>query len=593
MEALAAPDELLTFPASLLAVGENGLQILSLPQLQPQVMLLPDVGSYQGPLEGPLGGPSHQKGPPSFAAAAVCSLGANSSIFVAALQHKPTLLYFNVTKNAAVYRQSTPTIVRCLAADSSGSFLFAGDDAGVLTVWQLSAVVLQQGASAAAPNAEAPLQHKLTPLICSWQAHDSGVCCICIHRSLLISAGRDGSLKAFQLADVLSMGSAWKGGAAGITLNASSAVEMSGLGSGSSRKPVRRWQGHTEAVSSCCFLEGPALHRSAGSWLLLTAAADRSVRVYGGNSDECLEAFRLPAAPLCLSVDAQGPTALAFVGCADGNVYILKIASAAGSNGGGSAALLREIWVCPPSSSNSNSSTSSSTSSTSSSSRHAAVLRGHTAAVRGCVSLRDGRVVTAAADGIRLWRASCGVSITHIPPRQGLVLPLEGLQLLLLQHTGTQRLLSPLGLLRQHGGGGGDNSAATALCLLQRRVEQQQLLHAALLQRQVAGDRVPLFRADPRRFKKHVQSLQIYGQKTSDAPLCMQQLLKLSQGAASTLQDAVLRLLNSADTTGASAEGAHKAPLAVDARAVDADEESSVSSEDKAPEAVSASALAV
>ncbi|OEH78376.1 hypothetical protein cyc_03326 [Cyclospora cayetanensis] len=85
----------------------------------------------------------------------------------------------------------------------------------------------------------------------------------------------------------------------------------------------------------------------------------------------------------------------------------------------------------------------------------------------------------------------------------------------------------------------------------------------------------------------------IYGQKTSDAPLCMQQLLKLSQGAASTLQDAVLRLLNSADTTGASAEGAHKAPLAVDARAVDADEESSVSSEDKAPEAVSASALAV
>ncbi|OEH77842.1 hypothetical protein cyc_06128 [Cyclospora cayetanensis] len=331
MEALAAPDELLTFPASLLAVGENGLQILSLPQLQPQVTLLPDVGSYQGPLEGPLGGPSHQKGPPSFAAAAVCSLGANSSIFVAALQHKPTLLYFNVTKNAAVYRQSTPTIVRCLAADSSGSFLFAGDDAGVLTVWQLSAVVLQQGASAAAPNAEAPLQHKLTPLICSWQAHDSGVCCICIHRSLLISAGRDGSLKAFQLAE--------------------SMEEI----------PMSAWKHF-----ACQRL------RSVSQWM----------------------------------------------------------------------------------------------------------RRG----LRLLLSLRDGRVVTAAADGIRLWRASCGVSITHIPPRQGLVLPLEGLQLLLLQHTGTQRLLSPLGLLRQHGGGGGDNSAATALCLLQRRVEQQQLLHKLLRQ---------------------------------------------------------------------------------------------------------------
>ena len=110
MESLAAEGDCL--PASLLGVGDNCLQLLSLPLLQPQVTLLPDMGSYLGAPEGPLGGAPRQGGPP-FAAAAVCCLGSNSSIIVAALQQKPMVVYFNINKNAAVYRHSTPTIVSC------------------------------------------------------------------------------------------------------------------------------------------------------------------------------------------------------------------------------------------------------------------------------------------------------------------------------------------------------------------------------------------------------------------------------------------------------------------------------------------------
>lgn len=475
--------------------------------------------------------------------------------------------------------------LRCLATDSSGSFLFAGDDSGVLTAWQLSGAVLQQGATAVgagAPTAAAEtLQHKLSPLICSWQAHDSSICRVYVHRSLLISAGRDGSLKAFQLADVLSPLS----GAKDAPFYSSGVFAPTDRSSSSSPRPFRRWEGHTEGISCCAFLAGPSLHRAAAPWLVVTAAADRTLKVFSPHCDGCIEAFRLPSEPLCLSLDCSGPTALAFVGCTDTNTYILKIAAAAGCSTGGKGrkgaagtgdALLREAWVCPPhcfSSSNNNSSSSS----------RAAVLQGHRAAVRGCVSLGDGRFITSAADGLRLWKVSSIAAVTHIPPRPGLALPLENLQLLL-QHYPSSRLLPSLGLLRQHTSTSGETAVATAVCLLQPQVEHQQQQQAVLLQREVAaadGDNLSVFRSDPRRFKRHSKILQVYERSSSkETPHCIQQLLKLSQGAAETLQEAVVHLLQQPKDAAAAAA---KSPAAasVDARDVDAAELSPVSSEDE------------
>ncbi|KAL8428424.1 hypothetical protein ACSSS7_007220 [Eimeria intestinalis] len=624
MDVLEAEEESIT--GLLLGVSSHCLQLLSLPLLQPHASLLPDRGTIVGAPEGPPPvPPSNQtgQGGPPFVAAAVIPLGSNSSIVAAAMQHKPTVLYFNFAKNSPVYRQSTPSILRCLASDSSGSFLFGGDDSGVLTAWQLSGCVLQQPAAAvaAAPAEAAEIQqHKLSPLLCSWQAHDSSVCQLYIHHSLLISAGRDGSLKAFQLAHVLSPVSYTNGRAptaSGFLSTSISSSKSSSSSSSSSPRPCRRWQGHTDAICCCCFLEGPALHRAAGPWLLLSAAADRTVRVFGPESDECLESFRLPSEPLCMCLDTRGPIPLAFVGAADNNVYVLKIAAAAGSTSSSSSSSssrggerggvpLREAWVSPPypiSSSSSNSSSSTDSSNSSSSSSRAAVLQGHSAPVRGCVCLADGRLVTAANDGLRIWSVSTRTTVSHILPRPGLALPLEGLQLLLLREPEKRRVLAPLGLLRQHSSSSSSTdaaAAATAVCLVQPRVEQQQLQQAALLQREAAAaaaDTIGLFSADPRRFKQHAKTLQVYGRRNEDSPRCMQQLLKLSQGAADTLEGAVLQLLAASGKAGAvkreaaitAAAAAAAAVAAVDARDVDAAEVSPVSSDDeRAPTATAA-----
>ncbi|KAL8275394.1 hypothetical protein Esti_000716 [Eimeria stiedai] len=585
MEDLEAEGE--SVPDLLLGVSSHCMQLLSLPLLLPHAALLPDRGSVVGAPEEPLpGGPNQPAQGAPFVAAAVTPVGSNSSIVAAALQHKPTILYFNLAKDTPVYRQSTPSILRCLVSDTSGSFLFGGDDSGVLTAWQLSGCLLQQPAAAAPAAAAETQQHKLSPLLCSWQAHDSSVCQLYVHQSLLISAGRDGSLKAFQLAHVLSPVS---GGNERAASAAGSSCPPHSSSSSSRPRPCRRWQGHTDAVRCCCFLEGPALHRAAAPWLLVSAAADRTVRVFGPESDECVESFRLPSEPLCMCLYTRGPTPFAFVGAADNNIYILKVAVAAGSSsssseagrrgGEGGGVLLREAWVTPPC-----------PISSSSSSSRAAVLQGHCAAVRGCVCLGDGRLVTAASDGLRVWSVSTKATVSRILPRPGLALPLEGLQLLPLQEPEARRVLAPLGLLRQHSSSSTESAAAaTAVCLLQPHLEQQQLQQAALLQQDAvaaAAHTLSLFSADPRRFKQHAKNMQLYGQRNEESPRCMQQLLKLSQGAAETLQEAVLRFLAPsveavAAKREAAAAAAAAAVAAVDAKGVDAAELSPVSSDDE------------
>ena len=86
-------------------------------------------------------------------------------------------------------------------------------------------------------------------------------------------------------------------------------------------------------------------------------------------------------------------------------------------------------------------------------------------------------------------------------------------------------------------------------------------------------------------------AVQVYGRRNAESPRCMQQLLQLSQGAAETLQEAVLQLLGRPEETAtAAAKPAAAAATSVDARDVDPAEASPVSSGDERPPAASAAA---
>ena len=87
---------------------------------------------------------------------------------------------------------------------------------------------------------------------------------------------------------------------------------------------------------------------------------------------------------------------------------------------------------------------------------------------------------------------------------------------------------------------------------------------------------------------------QVYGHHSQDSPRCMQQLLLLSQGAAETLQHALLQVMGNSEATAAAAESAKSAAAvaSVDARVVDSAEVSPVSSEDEGLPAASDAAAA-
>ncbi|KAF4668630.1 hypothetical protein FOZ61_006096 [Perkinsus olseni] len=238
-------------------------------------------------------------------------------------------------------------------------------------------------------------------LLRTWKAHYSGVTQMRLtaDASYLITASQDTTVKVFTLSSLLT----------------------SGGGGGGAPSPARVFRGHTLPVNALEILQEavPAGHLSEPSKILITSgSADGSVKVWEftpGGSGRQVATFNLPTPVKHIALSPRGPL---YAGGDDGRVHVIDVES-------------KEMTVLTGS--------------------HQSGLLG-----LGC-SIDGSRVVSVAADGLRIWDVFSGQTIKQVSTAQLSLQPPCGLTMLsrvdLMRHStgfvaprfqALQRVLTPV-----------------------------------------------------------------------------------------------------------------------------------------------------
>ncbi|EER12269.1 WD repeat-containing protein crb3, putative [Perkinsus marinus ATCC 50983] len=268
------------------------------------------------------------------------------------------------------YKCSTPEkLLNLLFTQGPAQLLIGGGISGTIYIWQLST----------------------GRLLRTWKAHYSGVTQMCLTAdgSFLVTAGQDTTVKVFTLSSLIT-----SGGGGGKPLVLCVRVIPLRLHLSGTPSPARVFRGHTLPVNALKILQEvwTSSHLSEPSKILITSgSADGSVKVWEfipGGSGRQVATFNLPTPVKHIALSLRDPL---YAGGDDGRVHVIDFES-------------KETSVLTGS--------------------HESGLVG-----LGC-SIDGSRVVSVAADGLRVWDVFSGQTIKQISTAQLSLQPPCGLTML-------------------------------------------------------------------------------------------------------------------------------------------------------------------